>query len=74
MIRPAAQERRLQMTGGPVTLRAFTGASLMLVSCVAYQDGKKLADIKPDEIHEYVHRPECFVWVGLCHEGVIFCL
>ena len=41
----------------------------MLVSCVAYQDGKKLADIKPDEIHEYVHRPECFVWVALVEPG-----
>ncbi len=41
----------------------------MLVSCVAYQDGKKLGDIKPDEIHQYVHRPECFVWVALSDPG-----
>ena len=41
----------------------------MLVSCVAYQDGRKLADIKPDEIHQYVHRPECFVWVALADPG-----
>src|SRR5712664_2075304 len=37
----------------------------MLVACVAYQDGKKLADIRKDEISEYVKRPDCFVWVAL---------
>ncbi len=37
----------------------------MLVNCVAYQKGRKLADIQPQEIHEYVRRPECFVWVAL---------
>ena len=37
----------------------------MLVNCVAYQDGKRLAEITPREIHDYVHRPDCFVWVAL---------
>jgi magnesium transporter len=37
----------------------------MLVNCVAYQDGKRLAEITPREIHEYVSRPDCFVWVAL---------
>ena len=37
----------------------------MLVNCVAYQDGKKLADISKEDISEYVSRPECFVWVAL---------
>ena len=37
----------------------------MLVNCVAYQEGRKLADIQPQIIHEYVRRPECFVWVAL---------
>ena len=37
----------------------------MLVNCAAYQDGKKLGDIKVEEISQYVNRPECFVWVGL---------
>ncbi len=37
----------------------------MIVNCVAYQEGRKLADIQPQEIHEYVLRPECFVWVAL---------
>jgi magnesium transporter len=37
----------------------------MLVNCVAYQDGKKLADIPKEDISEYVKRPDCFVWVAL---------
>lgn len=37
----------------------------MLINCVAYQNGKKLADIKQADISEYVHRPDCFVWVAL---------
>jgi magnesium transporter len=37
----------------------------MLVNCVAYQDGSKLADIKPEQISDYVGRPDCFVWVAL---------
>ncbi len=37
----------------------------MLVNCVAYQDGAKLADIPKEDISEYVKRPDCFVWVAL---------
>jgi magnesium transporter len=37
----------------------------VLINCVAYQDGRKLADIQPSEIRAYVSRPECFVWVAL---------
>ncbi|MCC7328505.1 MAG: magnesium/cobalt transporter CorA [Burkholderiales bacterium] len=37
----------------------------MLISCVAYHDGRKLADISPEEISDYVSRPDCFVWVAL---------
>src|SRR3990172_11647213 len=37
----------------------------MLVNCVAYQDGKKLADVAKHEIHDYLARPGCFVWVAL---------
>jgi magnesium transporter len=37
----------------------------MLVNCVAYQDGRKLADIDKREISNYVKRPDCFVWVAL---------
>ena len=37
----------------------------MLVSCVAYEEGRKLADIPTADISEYLHRPNCFVWVAL---------
>ncbi len=37
----------------------------MLVNCVAYQDGRKLAEITKREIKAYVSRPDCFVWVAL---------
>jgi magnesium transporter len=37
----------------------------MLVNCVVYQDGKKLADIQKREIKSYLQRPECVVWVAL---------
>ena len=37
----------------------------MLINCVAYQDGKKLADIPVEAISDYLERPDCFVWVGL---------
>jgi len=37
----------------------------MLVNCVAYQDGKKLADIQKREIRAYLGRADCFVWVAL---------
>ena len=37
----------------------------MIVNCVAYQNGQKLADIAVTEIHDYVTRPECFVWVAV---------
>jgi magnesium transporter len=37
----------------------------MLVNCVAYEDGHKLADIDQRAIHDYLKRPGCFVWVAL---------
>jgi magnesium transporter len=37
----------------------------MLVSCVAYQNGRRLADIDPREIHNYLVKPGTFVWVAL---------
>ena len=39
--------------------------SPMLINCVAYENGKRLADIPRDEISDYVERDECFVWVAL---------
>lgn len=37
----------------------------MLVNCVVYQNGRKLADIPKEDIHRYLNQPECFVWVAL---------
>ena len=37
----------------------------MLVNCVAYQDGRKLADIDLGDIHNYLARPGTFVWVAV---------
>ena len=37
----------------------------MLISCVAYVQGRKLADIPVEDISEYLKRPDCFVWVAL---------
>lgn len=39
----------------------------MLINCVAYQEGKKLADITVEAISDYVERPDCFVWVALAN-------
>jgi len=37
----------------------------MLINCIAYQDGKRLAEVQPTEIHRYLAMPGCFVWVAL---------
>jgi magnesium transporter len=37
----------------------------MLVNCIAYQDGKKLADIPVPDISDYLEQPNCMVWVAL---------
>jgi magnesium transporter len=37
----------------------------MLINCVAYKEGKKLADIPVEDISEYLKLPETFVWVAL---------
>jgi magnesium transporter len=37
----------------------------MLINCAAYQDGRKLGDIRKEEIHDYLRRPGSFVWVAL---------
>ena len=37
----------------------------MLINCVAYQDGKRLAEIQPQDIHRYIAMPGTFVWVAL---------
>jgi magnesium transporter len=42
----------------------------MLIRSVAYQDGKKIADVEPKKIHDYVAKPDCFVWVALSDPDV----
>ena len=37
----------------------------MLINCVAYQEGRKLAEIDKREISDYLARSGCFVWVAL---------
>ena len=37
----------------------------MLINCVVYEDGSKLADIPVSRIGEYIALPRCFVWVAL---------
>jgi magnesium transporter len=37
----------------------------MLINCVAYEDGRKLAECSVEDISEYLARPGCFVWVAL---------
>lgn len=37
----------------------------MLINCVAYQEGKKLADIPVENISDYLAKAGCFVWVAL---------
>jgi magnesium transporter len=37
----------------------------MLINCVAYRDGRKLADIGIEEISRYVSQPDTLVWVAL---------
>jgi magnesium transporter len=37
----------------------------MLVSCVVYRDGKRIAEIPKEEISEYLKQPGAFVWVAI---------
>ncbi len=37
----------------------------MLINCVAYQNGVKLADLPVEKISDYLKRPDCFIWVAL---------
>lgn len=37
----------------------------MLVNCVAYENGSRLADLPVEKISDYLERPNCFVWVAL---------
>ena len=37
----------------------------MIINCVAYQNGRKLADIPVSDISSCIALPDCFVWVVL---------
>jgi magnesium transporter len=37
----------------------------MLVNCVAYQQGQRLADIPLRDVKQYMGRADCFVWVAI---------
>jgi magnesium transporter len=37
----------------------------MLINCIAYRNGKKVADIPAGEIHSYLGQGDTFVWVAL---------
>jgi magnesium transporter len=37
----------------------------MLINCIAYRKGKKIADIPIGDIHTYLDQTDCFVWVAL---------
>jgi magnesium transporter len=37
----------------------------VLVNCVAYERGERIADIAVSEIRAYLNRPGCFVWVAV---------
>ncbi len=37
----------------------------MLINCVAYQEGRKQADIAIESISDWLRKPGCFVWVAL---------
>ncbi len=41
----------------------------MLVSCAAYRDGRKVGDLKPDDIRAELDKPGTFVWVALVNPG-----
>jgi magnesium transporter len=41
----------------------------MLINCVVYREGHKLADIPVEQISDYKDRPDCLVWVALRDAG-----
>ena len=37
----------------------------MLINCVAYEEGRKLAEVQRPDIKTYLARPGCFVWIAV---------
>jgi hypothetical protein len=50
---------------GTIAVTPTPREEYMLVHCVAYENGSKLADISVEDISEYIVQPGCFVWVAL---------
>lgn len=36
----------------------------MLIDCVAYQHGQKIASVSLDEVQSYMKQPDCFIWAS----------
>jgi magnesium transporter len=47
-------------------LRQRPGKTPMLINCVVYANGRKLADIPVADISDYLQHSDAFVWVALC--------
>ena len=45
---------------------AIPPESVVLINCVVYQAGNKLADIPVADISEYISHPECALAPGSC--------
>ena len=39
----------------------------MLINCVAYKNGSRLAEFPVENISDHLLKPDCFVWVALCN-------
>src|SRR6185295_11372396 len=61
---PRLEARRL-ICGMRIPVEKYVLCRPMLVNCVAYRDGKRIADIEPHEISDYVKQEGAFVWVAL---------
>ena len=58
----------IAMTANSGSIPRYTpsiGGDIMLITCVAYRDGAKLADFDVRDIHQYLGQPGVFVWVAL---------
>ena len=65
--RAERQDPSTPTTRWPTTLAGVRGPAddRMLVNCVAYRDGRKVADIPVTKIREFIEQPDGFVWVAV---------
>jgi hypothetical protein len=63
--RPFGPQRIPVRIGGLYPANDARQETAMLINCVAYENGSKLADIDIEEISDYLERPDCFVCVAL---------